>query len=67
MINLRNRNQVGQQLQITTNHIEYLVVGHVTRDKVDGGYKPGGTVTFGGQVARALGYKTGVLLSLIHI
>ena len=50
-------------MQNNTDHIEYLVVGHVTRDKVEGGLKPGGTVTYSGQVARALGYRTGVLTS----
>lgn len=57
------RKKVGFPLQNNPNHIEYLVVGHVTRDKVEGGYKPGGTVTYGGQIANALGYKTGVLTS----
>ncbi|MFK7803565.1 MAG: PfkB family carbohydrate kinase [Anaerolineae bacterium] len=43
--------------------IEYLVVGHVTRDKVDDSYVPGGTVTYSGQLARALGCRTAVLTS----
>ena len=38
-------------------------MGHVTRDKVENGYKPGGTVTYSGQVADALGYRTAVLTS----
>ncbi|MEM8861124.1 MAG: PfkB family carbohydrate kinase [Chloroflexota bacterium] len=43
--------------------IEYLVIGTVTRDKVKEGYKPGGTVTFSGRLAHALGCKTAVLTS----
>lgn len=45
------------------SQIEYLVVGHVTRDKVDGNYVPGGTVTYSGQLAKALGCHTAVLTS----
>ena len=43
--------------------IGYLVVGTVTRDKVENGYKPGGTVTFSGRLADALGFNTAVLTS----
>ena len=43
--------------------IEYLVVGHVTRDKVEDSYVPGGTVTYSGRLAKALGCRTAVLTS----
>ncbi len=42
---------------------DYLVVGHVTRDLVPGGYRIGGTATFAAMTARALGYSVGVLTS----
>ncbi|MFT5196930.1 MAG: sugar/nucleoside kinase (ribokinase family) [Candidatus Promineifilaceae bacterium] len=45
------------------NTIEYLVVGHVTRDKVESNYIPGGTVTYSGQLAKFLGCRTSVLTS----
>jgi sugar/nucleoside kinase (ribokinase family) len=42
---------------------DYVIVGHVTRDLVAGGYLPGGTVTYAGLTARALGHKVGVVTS----
>ncbi|MDJ0757066.1 MAG: PfkB family carbohydrate kinase [Ardenticatenaceae bacterium] len=47
----------------TTTAIDYLVIGHVTRDKVPEGYNPGGTVTFSGRLAQALGCRTAVVTS----
>jgi sugar/nucleoside kinase (ribokinase family) len=41
----------------------YVIVGHVTRDVVGDGYLPGGTVTYAGLTARALGRKVGVVTS----
>ena len=46
-----------------SNQIEYLVIGHVTRDKVGTELIPGGTVTYSGRLAHALGYRTAVLTS----
>ena len=46
--------------------IDYLVIGHITRDiapEKPSGYKVGGTVTFSGRVAQALGCRTAVLTS----
>ena len=46
--------------------IDYLVIGHITRDiapEQPNGYKAGGTVTFSGRLAQALGYQTAVLTS----
>ena len=38
-------------------------MGHVTRDKVGDSYVPGGTVTYSGRLAKALGCRTAVLTS----
>lgn len=44
--------------------IDYLAIGHVTKDLLDDGtYTVGGTVSFSGQLAHTLGYKTAVLTS----
>lgn len=43
--------------------IDYLVLGHVTRDRVEGGFNPGGTVTYSGRVAQMLGCRTAVVTS----
>lgn len=43
--------------------IDYLVIGHVTRDLTPDGDTPGGTVTFSGRLAHALGCRTAVLTS----
>jgi len=43
--------------------IEYLIIGHITRDLIDSSYQPGGTVTFAGLTAQALGFKTGIITS----
>ncbi|MEM7798895.1 MAG: PfkB family carbohydrate kinase [Chloroflexota bacterium] len=45
------------------NKIEYLVVGTVTQDIVEDGLTPGGTVTYSGRIAQALGCKTAILTS----
>ena len=43
---------------------DYLVIGHVTRDrKPDGGFVLGGTVTYAARTARALGCRAGVVTS----
>ncbi|MCP4356652.1 MAG: ribokinase [Chloroflexi bacterium] len=43
--------------------IDYLLIGHITRDVMSDGYMPGGTVTYSGRVAAALGCHTAVLTS----
>ncbi len=43
--------------------IDYLVIGHVTRDRTPTGFTPGGTVTYSGRVAQALGCRTAVVTS----
>lgn len=46
-----------------SNPIEYLVIGHITRDVTPEGYTPGGTVTYSGRIAQALGLETAILTS----
>lgn len=43
--------------------IDYLVIGHITRDKTPNGNLVGGTVAYSGQVAHALGCSTAVFTS----
>ncbi|MGH2538328.1 MAG: PfkB family carbohydrate kinase [Candidatus Promineifilaceae bacterium] len=43
--------------------IDYLVVGHYTRDLTPAGDEPGGTVTYSAATAAALGCRTGVVTS----
>jgi sugar/nucleoside kinase (ribokinase family) len=43
--------------------IDYLVVGHVTADLTPQGTQLGGTVTFSGLTAKALGFRTGIVTS----
>ncbi|MBK8903873.1 MAG: hypothetical protein IPM53_22015 [Anaerolineaceae bacterium] len=41
--------------------LDYLVIGHVTRDVTPTGNRVGGTVSYSGRVAQALGCQTAVL------
>ena len=43
--------------------LDYLVIGHVTRDLVDGAFTIGGTVSYAARTARALGCRVGVVTS----
>ncbi len=43
--------------------IDYLAVGHITQDVIDGGYVTGGTVAYAGRLASLLGCQTAVLSS----
>lgn len=43
---------------------DYVLVGHVTRDVVPGSYVPGGTVTYAGLTAIALGRSVGAVTSV---
>ncbi len=45
------------------SHFDYLAIGHITRDLSPQGYVAGGTVTYAGQTARALGCRTAILTS----
>jgi sugar/nucleoside kinase (ribokinase family) len=42
---------------------DYLVIGHVTKDLYDGGYKLGGTATYSALTARQLGCTVGIVTS----
>lgn len=43
--------------------LDYLVIGHITRDLVQDGFAIGGTASFAGRTARAMGRRTGILTS----
>ncbi|MFQ6101447.1 MAG: PfkB family carbohydrate kinase [Anaerolineae bacterium] len=43
--------------------LDYLVIGHVTRDLVDGAFTIGGTVSYAARTACALGCRVGVVTS----
>ena len=43
--------------------LDYLVIGHVTRDLVDGVFTIGGTVSYAARTARALDCRVGVVTS----
>lgn len=43
--------------------LDYLVVGHVTRDLKDGDFTLGGTASYAARTARALGCRTGIITS----
>jgi sugar/nucleoside kinase (ribokinase family) len=48
----------------TLTYPDYLIVGHVTRDVVGNGYVPGGTVTYAGLTAQALGRRVAAVTSV---
>ena len=48
---------------ITTEPIDYLVLGHVTQDITPAGLMLGGTVTYAALTAQALGCKAGIVTS----
>jgi sugar/nucleoside kinase (ribokinase family) len=43
--------------------LDYLVIGHITRDLVQDGSAIGGTASFSGRTARAMGRRTGIITS----
>jgi sugar/nucleoside kinase (ribokinase family) len=43
--------------------LDYLVIGHVTRDLVDGGFTIGGTASYAARTAQALGCRVGIITS----
>jgi len=43
--------------------LDYLVIGHLTEDLTEEGKRLGGTVTFSGLTAQALGLNTGIITS----
>ncbi len=48
---------------IQSVELDYLVIGHVTRDLVEDSFTLGGTVTYSSNTARALGIRVGVITS----
>jgi len=46
------------------SHIDYLVIGHASRDLTPTGVQVGGTVSFSGRTAQVLGCRTAVLTSI---
>lgn len=42
---------------------DYLVIGHVTKDLLNGGYKIGGTATYSALTAHRLGHTVGIVTS----
>ena len=47
----------------TFNHLDYLIIGHITRDIHEGGYTIGGTAAYAAFCARALGRRPAILTS----
>ena len=45
----------------TFNHLDYLIIGHITHDIHEEGYKIGGTAAYSALCSRALGRKTAIL------
>ena len=43
--------------------LDYLVIGHATRDLADGSFTIGGTVSYAARTARALGCRVGIVTS----
>jgi sugar/nucleoside kinase (ribokinase family) len=48
---------------VTHTQIDYLVVGHISRDLTNDGYVPGGTALYSALTAQTLGCRVGVLTS----
>ncbi len=46
------------------SEIDYLAIGHISKDLTPGGFRAGGTVTFAALTAQALGLRVGVVTSL---
>lgn len=53
----------AQTIEPADKPINYLVVGHITADLTPQGTQLGGTVTFSGLTAKALGFRTGIVTS----
>lgn len=48
-------------MNIKTEKLDYLVIGHITRDIVGDHFMSGGTVTYSSLCAKNLGYRTGIV------
>lgn len=49
--------------ELAKRPVDYLAIGHVTRDVSPYGYQAGGTVLYSGRLATALGMRVGVVTS----
>ena len=49
--------------QISIDPIDYLMIGHITRDETPDGPRLGGTATFSSLMAQALGLRVGIVTS----
>lgn len=45
------------------NPVDYLIIGHITKDRNSQGYQLGGSVSYAGLTARALGLRVGIVTS----
>jgi sugar/nucleoside kinase (ribokinase family) len=52
------------ELESAERVLDYLAIGHVTRDLVDGGFTIGGTVSYAARTAQALGCRVGIVTSV---
>ncbi len=52
------------EFPIGTEKIDYLVIGHLSRDLTPDGPQPGGTAAFAALTARAMGMKVGIITAL---
>lgn len=50
----------------TLESIDYLLIGHLTLDVVEGGFQLGGTAAYAGLTAQALGLKVGIVTSFAN-
>ncbi len=50
----------------STTELDYVVIGHLTRDLTNGTFTIGGTASFAARTARALGCRVGVVTSASH-
>ena len=55
--------EAHQTTLATAPPLDYLVIGHLTADLTDDGIRMGGTATFSGLTAKALGMNTGIITS----
>jgi len=45
------------------NPVDYLIIGHITKDLLPSGHQLGGSVSYAGLTARALGQRVGIVTS----
>jgi sugar/nucleoside kinase (ribokinase family) len=60
---LLSRRSTAERGRGATTELDYLLIGHVTQDRVDNRFVLGGTATYSALTARNLGQRVGVLTS----